>query len=155
MIVGVRIDFRLIHGQVANLWANSKQVSRFLVVDDQVSQDATQKQVLRMATPASCKLSVLPVEKAAENIKAGKYDAQRLFVVAKKPETLLRLIRAGVEITEINVGNMTATDEVKRVGRNIGMDAGDVAAFQEIQSLGTVHLFMQLAPSNPPEDFKI
>ena len=151
MIVGVRIDFRLIHGQVANLWANSKQVSRFLVVDDQVSQDATQKQVLRMATPASCKLSVLPVEKAAENIKAGKYDAQRLFVVAKKPETLLRLIRAGVEITEINVGNMT----VKRVGRNIGMDAGDVAAFQEIQSLGTVHLFMQLAPSNPPEDFKI
>ena len=35
-----------------------------------------------MATPASCKLSVLPVEKAAENIKAGTYDAQRLFIVA-------------------------------------------------------------------------
>lgn len=108
MIVGVRIDFRLIHGQVANLWANSKQVTRFMVVDDQVSQDATQKQVLRMATPASCKLSVLPVEKAAENIKAGKYDAQRLFIVAKKPETLLRLIRAGVQITEINVGGLSS-----------------------------------------------
>jgi PTS system mannose-specific IIB component len=155
MIVGVRIDFRLIHGQVANLWANTKQVTRFMVVDDEVSQDATQKQVLRMATPASCKLSVLPVEKAAENIKAGKYDAQRLFIVAKKPETLLRLIRAGVELTEINVGNMTATDEVKRIGRNIGMDAGDIAAFQEIESLGTVHLFMQMAPSNPAEDFEV
>ncbi|MCH3948031.1 MAG: PTS sugar transporter subunit IIB [Olsenella sp.] len=155
MIVGVRIDFRLIHGQVANLWANTKQVTRFMVVDDEVSQDATQKQVLRMATPASCKLSVLSVEKAAENIKAGKYDAQRLFIVAKKPETLLRLIRAGVELTEINVGNMTATDEVKRIGRNIGMDAGDIAAFQEIESLGTVHLFMQMAPSNPAEDFEV
>jgi PTS system mannose-specific IIB component len=155
MIVGVRIDFRLIHGQVANLWANTKQVTRFMVVDDEVSQDATQKQVLRMATPASCKLSVLPVEKAAENIKAGKYDAQRLFIVAKKPETLLRLIRAGVELTEINVGNMTATDEVKRIGRNIGMDAGDIAAFQEIESLGTVYLFMQMAPSNPAEDFEV
>ena len=155
MIVGVRIDFRLIHGQVANLWANTEQVTRFMVVDDEVSQDATQKQVLRMATPASCKLSVLPVEKAAEIIKAGKYDAQRLFIVAKKPETLLRLIRAGVELTEINVGNMTATDEVKRIGRNIGMDAGDIAAFQEIESLGTVHLFMQMAPSNPAEDFEV
>lgn len=50
---------------------------------------------------------------------------------------------------------MTATEEVKRVGRSVGMDAGDLAAFQEIQSLGTVHLFMQLAPSNPPEDFKV
>jgi PTS system mannose-specific IIB component len=98
---------------------------------------------------------VLSVEKAAENIKAGKYDAQRLFIVAKKPETLLRLIRAGVELTEINVGNMTATDEVKRIGRNIGMDAGDIAAFQEIESLGTVHLFMQMAPSNPAEDFEV
>lgn len=57
MIVGVRIDFRLIHGQVANLWANSKQVTRFMVVDDQVSQDATQKQVLRMGD--ACELQAL------------------------------------------------------------------------------------------------
>ena len=49
MIVGARVDFRLIHGQVANLWSNARQVSRFMVVDDEVSQDATQKQVLRMA----------------------------------------------------------------------------------------------------------
>lgn len=83
MIVGARIDFRLIHGQVANLWSNARQVSRFMVVDDEVSQDATQKQVLRMACPATVKLSVLPVDKAAANITAGKYDAQRLFIVAK------------------------------------------------------------------------
>ena len=63
MIVGARIDFRLIHGQVANLWSNARQVSRFMVVDDEVSQDATQKQVLRMACPATVKLSVLPVDK--------------------------------------------------------------------------------------------
>ena len=68
MIVGARVDFRLIHGQVGNLWANARQVSRFMVVDDQIAEDATQKQVLRMATPATCKLSVLPVEKAAANI---------------------------------------------------------------------------------------
>ena len=45
MIVGARVDFRLIHGQVGNLWANARQVSRFMVVDDQVSEDAVQKHV--------------------------------------------------------------------------------------------------------------
>ena len=35
MIVGARVDFRLIHGQVGNLWSNARQVSRFMVVDDQ------------------------------------------------------------------------------------------------------------------------
>ena len=105
MIVGARVDFRLIHGQVGNLWANARQVSRFMVVDDQVSGDATQKQVLRMATPATCKLSVLPVEKAAANILAGKYDDQRLFIVVKKPGVYLEMVKAGVKFDEIILGN--------------------------------------------------
>ena len=154
MIVGARIDFRLIHGQVANLWANARQVSRFMVVDDQVAEDATQKQVLRMATPATCKLSVLPVEKAAANINAGKYDAQRLFIVAKKLETYLRLLKAGVKLDEIIVGNMTTMDSVKKFGLNVNCDQGDLDAFAEIQTMG-VPMVMQLTPQNTPEKFTV
>ena len=154
MIVGTRIDFRLIHGQVANLWANSKQVSRFMVIDDQIATDDMQKQVLRMACPASCKLSVLPIEKAAANISAGKYDAQRLFIVVKKPAVLLSLIEHGVDLKEINVGNMSSTEEVKRVGLNIGMDQGDIDAFKGLQAKG-VHLFAQMVPSDTPSDFAV
>lgn len=154
MIVGVRIDFRLIHGQVANLWANAKQVSRFMVVDDQLATDDMQKQVLRMACPAAVKLSVLPLEKASANIQAGKYDAQRLFILAKKPETLLRLIESGVQLPEINVGNMSSLDEVKRVGLNIGMDEGDIEAFKKLQEKG-IHMYAQMVPSDTPSDFTV
>lgn len=154
MIVGVRIDFRLIHGQVANLWANAKQVSRFMVVDDQLATDDMQKQVLRMACPAAVKLSVLPLEKASANIQAGKYDAQRLFILAKKPETLLRLIESGVQLPEINVGNMSSLNEVKRVGLNIGMDEGDIEAFKKLQEKG-IHMYAQMVPSDTPSDFTV
>lgn len=154
MIVGVRIDFRLIHGQVANLWANAKQVSRFMVVDDQLATDDMQKQVLRMACPAAVKLSVLPLEKASANIQAGKYDAQRLFILAKKPETLLCLIESGVQLPEINVGNMSSLDEVKRVGLNIGMDEGDIEAFKKLQEKG-IRMYAQMVPSDTPSDFTV
>lgn len=154
MIVGVRIDFRLIHGQVANLWANAKQVSRFMVVDDQLATDDMQKQVLRMACPAAVKLSVLPLEKASANIQAGKYDAQRLFILAKKPETLLRLVESGVQLPEINVGNMSSLNEVKRVGLNIGMDEGDIEAFKKLQEKG-IHMYAQMVPSDTPSDFAV
>lgn len=154
MIVGVRIDFRLIHGQVANLWANAKQVSRFMVVDDQLATDDMQKQVLRMACPAAVKLSVLPLEKASANIQAGKYDAQRLFILAKKPETLLRLVESGVQLPEINVGNMSSLNEVKRVGLNIGMDEGDIEAFKKLQEKG-IHMYAQMVPSDTPSDFTV
>ena len=66
-IIGVRIDGRLIHGQVANLWATKLNISRIMVVDDEVAGNAIEKSGLKLATPAGVKLSVLPVEKAAQN----------------------------------------------------------------------------------------
>ncbi len=76
-IVGNRIDGRLIHGQVANLWTTKLNISRIMVVDDEVAENTIEKSGLKLATPAGVKLSVLPVAKAAENILAGKYDSQR------------------------------------------------------------------------------
>ena len=53
---------------------------------------------MKLATPAGVKLSVLPVEKAAQNILAGKYDSQRLLIVVRKPDRLLKLVELGVPI---------------------------------------------------------
>ena len=60
MIIAVRIDGRLIHGQVANLWTTKLNITRIMVVDDEVSQSAIEKSGLKLATPAGVKLSVLP-----------------------------------------------------------------------------------------------
>ena len=70
-IVGCRIDGRLIHGQVANLWAGKLNVSRIMVVDDEVVNNDVEKSGLKLATPPGVKLSILPIEKAAANILAG------------------------------------------------------------------------------------
>lgn len=43
MIIAVRIDGRLIHGQVANLWTTKLNITRIMVVDDEVSQSAIEK----------------------------------------------------------------------------------------------------------------
>ena len=140
MIVGARVDFRLIHGQVGNLWANARQVSRFMVVDDQVSQDATQKQVLRMATPATCKLSVLPVEKAAANLLAGKYDDQRLFIVVKKPEVYVKLAKAGVKFDQIILGNLVVDDHEAADLAGVGPEVADLAVNQaEVNTCSNDH----------------
>lgn len=74
MIIAVRIDGRLIHGQVANLWTTKLNITRIMVVDDEVSQSAIEKSGLKLATPAGVKLSVLPYTRAAKNILAGRYD---------------------------------------------------------------------------------
>lgn len=151
-IIGVRIDGRLIHGQVANLWTTKLGISRIMVVDDEVSQNAIEKSGLKLATPSGVKLSVLPIEKAAANILAGKYDSQRLLVIARRPDRLLKLVQAGVQLEEINVGNMSQSAETRAITKSINVVDADVAAFEELNAKG-VRLVSQMVPSDKSEDF--
>ena len=151
-IIANRIDGRLIHGQVANLWTTTLNISRIMVVDDEVAENAIEKSGLKLATPAGVKLSVLPVAKAAENILAGKYDSQRLLIVAKKPDRFLRLVEAGVRIETLNVGNMSQTSETRSITRSINVVDEDVAVFNKLHDKGVV-LTAQMVPNDPVEDF--
>lgn len=151
-IIGARIDGRLIHGQVANLWTTKLNISRIMVIDDEVAQNDIEKSGLKLATPAGVKLSILPVEKAAANILAGKYDSQRLFIVAKKPDRFLRLIEAGVPLKSLNVGNMSQTPETRAITRSINVVDADVKDFKKLEEKG-VKLTAQMVPNDPVSDF--
>lgn len=146
-IIATRIDGRLVHGQVANLWTTKLQASRIMVVDDKVSESAIEKSGLRMAAPASVRLSVLPVKTAANHILAHKYDSQKVFIVAKTPAPLLELVKLGVPIKEINVGNMSQTDETRSITRSVNVVDEDVKNFEELDKLG-VKLINQMAPGD-------
>lgn len=151
-IIGVRIDGRLIHGQVANLWTTKLNIGRIMVVDDEVATNAIEKSGLKLATPAGVKLSILPIEKAAANILAGKYDSQRVLIVAKKPDRILALVEKGVPIKELNVGNMSQTDETRSITKSINVVDADVEVFKKLDQLG-VHLIAQMVPNDKAEDF--
>mgnify|MGYP002722659361 FL=1 len=152
MIIANRIDGRLIHGQVANLWATKLNITRFMGIEDEVAQSTIDKQGLKLATPAGVRLSVLPVAKAAENILAGRYDSQRLMVIAKKPDRFLELINQGVDLDVLNVGNMSQTDETKSITRSINVTDKDINDFKAIQQKG-VKITAQMVPNDKAEDF--
>ncbi|MGT2716040.1 PTS system mannose/fructose/N-acetylgalactosamine-transporter subunit IIB [Streptococcus respiraculi] len=151
-IIGVRIDGRLIHGQVANLWTTKLNVSRIMVVDNDVVNSDIEKAGLKLACPAGVKLSILPVEKAAANILAGKYDSQRLFIVAKKPAPLLGLVEQGVSISELNVGNMSQSPETRSVTRSVNVVDEDIKVFDDLNAKG-VKLIHQMVPGDTAKDF--
>ena len=151
-IVGVRIDGRLVHGQVANLWTPKLQVDRIIVIDEAASTDDIQKSGLRMATPMTTRLSVLDYKVAADHIKNERYGKQRVFLVAKKPQEYLKLLDEGVELASINVGTMSQTPTTKAVTKQINVEQEDIEVFDKIAEKG-VELTAQLTPSDDSHDF--
>ena len=151
-IIANRIDGRLIHGQVANLWARKLTVGRFMIIDDEIAQSDIDKQALKLATPAGIKLSVLPIEKAATNIKNGKYDSQRVMIIAKRPDRFVELVNQGVQIDNLNVGNMSQTNETRSITNSINVMDEDVENFEKLQSAG-VTITSQMVPNDKAVDF--
>lgn len=151
-IIGTRIDGRLIHGQVANLWSTSLKISRIMVIDDEVAKNDIEKAGLKLACPPGVKLSILPVEKAAANILAGNYDSQRLFIVARYPDRFLKLVEHGVPLEALNVGNMSATPETRSITRTIHVTDKDVEDFKALAAKG-VKLTQQMVPNDPVAEF--
>lgn len=151
-IVAARIDGRLIHGQVANLWTTKLNISRIMVVDNDIVNNDLEKTGLKLATPAGVKLSILTEEKAATNILAGRYDSQRLLIVARRPDRFLSLIEKGVTIPELNVGNMSQSFETRSVTRSVNVVDEDIVAFDAIQGHGT-KIIHQMVPNDGAQDF--
>ncbi|QIW16490.1 PTS mannose transporter subunit IIAB [Pasteurellaceae bacterium RH1A] len=150
-ILNTRIDGRLIHGQVANLWTSYLNITRIMVVDEVAANNDIDKAGLRLACPAGVNLSVLTVEKAANNINEGRYDSQRVLLVVRNPQTLLQLVNAGVQLTEINVGNMSQTPETRSIKKSVNVTDADVEVFKQLSAKG-ISLTAQMVPNEEKID---
>ena len=128
----VRIDDRLIHGQVAMFWTNELHASRIMVINDEVANDNMQKSLLRMAAPANVATSIITKDKAVENISAGKYEGQRVLIVVKSPVDILYLLQHGLDIQSLNVGNMSGRDHTTSIRANINVTDEELNAFKQL-----------------------
>ena len=151
-IVNVRIDERLIHGQVAGIWSTSLNTQRIIVINDEAAKDPLQKSSLRMAAPSSMRLSVLTVAEATKNVQAGKYGAQRIFLLFKNPTDVLRYLEAGGELTTVNVGNMSYKEGTREVTKSIQVTEAEEAVFEDIAKR-QIKITAQRVPNDPVVDF--
>lgn len=103
-IVLARVDQRLIHGIIVNQWYHALKIKRFMVVDDELSQDESTKAGMRLAKPSGTGVSIINIDKAIHNILAGNYDNQNVLILVKEPATLLKLTDAGVKLPKVNLG---------------------------------------------------
>ncbi len=151
-IVNVRIDERLIHGQVAALWTNKLGITRIVVVNNEIIKDQIQKMALKMATPVGVKLSILSVDTAVNNLKINKYEKDKILLITKGPKEIFEVISKGIDIKEINVGNMSAKAGSKLVKSSISVNKEDIEYFNKISQLG-VRITAQMVPTEEKINF--
>jgi PTS system mannose-specific IIB component len=152
MITHLRIDNRLIHGQVAVAWLKYIGAKAIIICNDKVAQDTIQK----MALPLAARNSKVLVFSIAETLQYEKdHPDETLFIIAKFPQDALEIIKAGVSIQSINVGNAAPIAGTKyvMVTKSIAATKEDAEVYQKIAELNGGKLTSQIMPHNETADF--
>ena len=150
----VRVDDRLLHGQVLIAWGNALDVERYLVVDDALAASAFERTLIE-----SCGGAV-PVE-----IVGLAEGAGRLLALEPRPETVIVLVRglpqalalvravraAGGRLDQVNLGGAHHAAGKERVHDYVYVDAADRAALAALHELG-VRVSVQDVPAATPFD---
>ena len=106
MIKALRIDHRLVHGQVAFTWSHHLGITRIIVIDDKSANDDFQKMALNMAKPAGTKLNVFTVDKALERVEKIESLTDNIFIIFGCAHDASRFITAHPNFKELNVGGI-------------------------------------------------
>lgn len=138
MIKMLRIDERLVHGQVALIWSRQLGVNRIIVVNDKAANDPIQTASLKMATPDTMKAIVLTREKAKVLFADPRVQALDVLIVVNNPQDARFVTEIASGIPRVNIGNFgrVGKDAKKKYTDNLRLSDKDVADLQAIQDAG-------------------
>lgn len=145
----LRIDDRLIHGQVATSWAKAVKCEAIFAISDEVANDELRKELLLQIAPPHLKAYVIPVDKAIKVYNNPKYASRNILMLVTKPEDAVRLIEGGLRIDTINVGGMTHKEGNKQLSDAVTVNPSNVEAFKKLLDMG-VKLSLQKVAANKP-----
>ena len=81
MIKLVRLDYRLLHGQVVFAWTGHTGAQRIIVVDDDAATDELKKSALTLSKPAGVRLNIFTLEKTlAKMPKVRQLDENIMMI---------------------------------------------------------------------------
>ncbi|MDY5252549.1 MAG: PTS sugar transporter subunit IIB [Erysipelotrichaceae bacterium] len=152
-IVNVRIDERLIHGQVAAVWTNYLSANRIMVIDKDASENSLTKSLLKMAVPKGVSLSILSPSRAVQRLQDSEaYKGENLFIVIKGPKTIKELCDLGYKFNSVNVGNISKKNGSIQVKQSVSLTEEEYFVFKDLINLG-INFYTQMVPSDEKEDF--
>lgn len=149
MIVLLRIDDRLIHGQVVVGWGSALAPHRIVLADDDVAADDWERNLYAAAAGPDLKVSVLSLKEAADQLRGGVFDRERVIVVVRHPRSVAMLIRLGLDVREVNVGGLHFRPGTEKLADGVFLDDEERSILRDLVK-GGLKLDGRALPTSEP-----
>ena len=147
----VRIDDRLIHGQVCVAWGASLLIDRIVLVNDDVAHTEWKRALYAEADAMGAAISVLDVEGFGDEFEARTWQDEKVIVVVGTPRDARLLLQRGLDVKSINIGGMHYSEGKREVLPYVYVDDADRRELLAIAA-GGVALEARDVPQADPVD---
>lgn len=145
----VRVDYRMVHGQIVAKWIKFRPVDRLVLADDLLIDDDFMADIYRMAVPDR-PVDIVKIDDVQKALDAKDDSVMLIF---RDVEGAYRAMKAGVNLPELNVGAVQNSKERKSVLQGVSLSKDEFNKMVEIAHSG-VNVFLQPIPENDPVGLK-
>lgn len=149
----VRVDNRLIHGQILEAWVPHTKSSAIIVVDDHVASDFFRETVIKMAVPREVDVTISSVEDFASHFKFRRGSGKKTIVLFSCLADALRSFRSGFVFDRLNIGNVNCEECLKQCSPSVMLGEEDVAAIRTLMDKG-VNIDIRCVPREKPVNIR-
>jgi mannose PTS system EIIAB component len=159
MIKLLRLDERLIHGQIAIKWSRYLNVDGIVVINDEAANNDIIKKSLLMAVPSNMKVIIKGMTDGINLLNDARAASMNLLVLVGSPQEVLQLLKSVPGIPKVNIGNYgrvaqrEGTEFRKQYRNNLYLYEKEVVVLREILNTG-VECIYQTTPEETPEHIK-
>ncbi len=146
-IVLVRVDNRLIHGQILEAWVPSLRADCIVVANNQLAQVNFQKLLMAAAVPKGIKVAIGTIEEMVQVLRSEALVDRRVLLLFANPRDALQAHHSGVPFVELNLGNLHGGKNKKRLSCTVALNDDDIEQLQALEDAG-VKVVLQCVPSD-------
>lgn len=138
-IVLLRVDERLIHGQVVVGWGERLHADRIVVVDDEIAASPWEQELYCLGVPAEMEASFVTVADARRDLPTWKGNPHRTIALVRSVEVLAALAEGGaLGDTEVILGGLHHSAGRERVLPYLFLSEEDQATLARLAGEGVV-----------------
>lgn len=149
----VRVDNRLVHGQILEAWLPYIKANFIIVADDEVASDLFRETVIKMAVPREIEVLVSAVEEFSQTYVSLNSSKRKAIVLFSSIESALRSHRTGFRFQKLNIGNVYSENYKMRCAASILLSEKDLSDIQSLTEMG-VAVECRCVPKDRPLDSK-
>lgn len=145
----VRIDDRLIHGQVVLGWTRVIKPDRIITANDRIAESTLERKFYAASVPPQIKVSFLTIEETAVDLLNNLFQSESLLLLIESVPDVYALVKKGVQLDEINVGGLHYREGTEELLPYVFLSVEDRRLLRELVKDG-VTLRAQDIPGNNP-----